>query len=78
MMKLKDFFCLFAGIALLALAFVLKGYGEEYDLQALQSSVKSIQFEQAHIDHPHDPLQFCKENRENEVHTDKPVFLKIK
>lgn len=29
MMKIKDFFCLLAGVALLALAFQLKGLAEE-------------------------------------------------
>lgn len=29
MMKIKDFFCLLAGVALLVLAFQLKGFAEE-------------------------------------------------
>ncbi|MBR5109401.1 MAG: hypothetical protein IK099_04330 [Clostridia bacterium] len=66
MMKLKDIFCLFAGIALLALAFLLKGCGEESGDLVQKKSAMSHRNEQVSTDHSVYPLNDCKKNREQE------------
>ncbi|MBR3018528.1 MAG: hypothetical protein IKH57_15865 [Clostridia bacterium] len=78
MMKLKDFFCLFAGIALLALAFLLKGYGEEEALHVSKNSAKSNVSVQVYSDHPISPFRFCDEGQAFENTAINPMGLRIK
>ena len=67
MMKMKDFFCLFVGFALLALAFLMKGYGEESVLPVPKSSAECVAAEQKNIAYPFDPLLHCQENGEEDI-----------